>query len=98
MKSIYILDDYYLSAGSGIGTYLKNLVVCASFLEEVKISVIELRTNESEFRICRLHSVDYLLLPAIHERHYLDNTENNSVVQIGYYWRNSESGTSAGDN
>lgn len=75
MKSIYILDDYYLSAGSGIGTYLKNLVICASSLEEVKISVIELRTNESEFRICQLHSVEYLLLPAIHERDYPDHSE-----------------------
>lgn len=75
MKSIYILDDYYLSAGSGIGTYLKHLILCAAPLEEVRIFIIELRTNEPCFRICRLETVEYILLPAIHEKKLFDQCE-----------------------
>lgn len=63
MKTICIYDDYNISSGSGVGTFLKDFTQCATQWEDIRICMIMFRTNAEEFCIHMQGKLEYLLFP-----------------------------------
>lgn len=65
MKNIYIVDDSYLSDNNGVGTFLREFIVCAKKWDGVRVCLIKLRSNEPEFSIKTIDGIEYLFFPPI---------------------------------
>lgn len=63
MKTVCIYDDYSISSGSGVGTFLKDFVQCATQWKDTHICMIMFRTNVEEFSICMRGELEYFLFP-----------------------------------
>ena len=63
MKTVCIYDDYSISSGSGVGTFLKDFAQCATQWKDTHICMIMFRTNVEEFSICMRGELEYFLFP-----------------------------------
>lgn len=64
MRKVYIYDDYQLSSGNGIGTFLKEFARCvAQWGDDIQLCMIMFRTNSEEFRIGMRGGMEYFFIP-----------------------------------
>ena len=63
MKTVCIYDDYSISSGSGVGTFLRDFAQCVTQWKDTHICMIMFRTNVEEFSICMRGELEYFLFP-----------------------------------
>ncbi|MGL5705394.1 MAG: glycosyltransferase [Tannerellaceae bacterium] len=64
MKNLYIFDDHQLSSGSGVGTFLRDLIRCSEQWEaKVQITMIMLRSNAEVFCSYTRKKIHYFFIP-----------------------------------
>jgi glycosyltransferase len=63
MKTVYIYDDWHLSYGTGVGTFLKEFARCATQWGEIHVCMVMFRTNVEAFCVRMQGKLKYFLFP-----------------------------------